>query len=92
MTFPQDGWSFPKTSNKVSKQYLKPGDVVILKQKDLINAPMMIIVGNDNRRFVTESKDTLKGVRCRWFTSQGQLQEATFSTKDLELVKTYNQD
>lgn len=25
----------------------------------------------------------LKGIRCRWFTTDGTLQEAIFSTKDL---------
>jgi hypothetical protein len=28
-------------------------------------------------------KDLLKGVKCRWFTTDKYLQEAIFSTKDL---------
>ncbi len=31
-------------------------------------------------------RDILKGCRCRWFTTDGHLQEAIFSTKDLVLV------
>ena len=34
----------------------------------------------------TNGKDFLKGCRCRWFTTDGHLQEATFSTKDLVLI------
>ena len=33
-----------------------------------------------------EGKDILKGVKTRWFTNDGFLQEAVFSTKDLILV------
>ena len=28
----------------------------------------------------------LKGLRCRWFTDSGLMQEAVFNTKDLLLV------
>ena len=31
----------------------------------------------------TNGRDILKGCRCRWFTTDGHLQEAIFSTKDL---------
>jgi hypothetical protein len=31
-----------------------------------------------------EKKDgILKGIKCRWFTTDGQLQEAIYNTKDL---------
>ena len=70
----------------MSKQFFKPGDVVQLKQKDVLcNVPLMFVVGNDNKH------NTLRGVRCRWFTTSMELQESTFNTKDLELVKSYNQ-
>ena len=73
------------------KTLFKPGDVVKLKQsKYLDQSPVMFVVGPDNKRFVTEGKDTLKGIKCRWFTSNLQVQECTFSTKDLELVKSFN--
>ena len=35
----------------------------------------------------TNGKDLLKGVKVRWFTDNGFLQEAVFSTKDLILVE-----
>ena len=28
----------------------------------------------------------LKGIKCRWFTTDGQLQEAIFNTKDIILI------
>lgn len=34
----------------------------------------------------SNGKDYLKGCRTRWFTKDGHLQEAVFSTKDLVLV------
>jgi hypothetical protein len=34
----------------------------------------------------TNGRDILKGVKVRWFTDNGFLQEAIFSTKDLELI------
>lgn len=30
-----------------------------------------------------EKEDFLKGIRCRWFTNDGSLQEAIYNTKDL---------
>jgi hypothetical protein len=31
-------------------------------------------------------ENVLKGIRCRWFTTTGELQESIFNTKDLILV------
>jgi uncharacterized protein YodC (DUF2158 family) len=31
-------------------------------------------------------EDFLIGIKCRWFTSDGYLQEAIFNTKDLVMV------
>lgn len=68
--------------------YFNPGDIVSLRQ-DLPNKPIMIVVKketsvfkHDNRRLI-DKKPILIGIRCRWFTTTGELQEATFSTKDL---------
>jgi hypothetical protein len=36
---------------------------------------------------VNEKKPILIGIRCRWFTTDGTLQEAVFSTKDLKIIK-----
>ena len=42
------------------------------------------IFKHDNKR-VSDKKPVLIGIRCRWFTTDGTLQEAVFSTKDLIL-------
>jgi len=34
-----------------------------------------------------EGKEILKGIKTRWFTENGFLQEAIWNTKDLILVK-----
>ena len=69
-----------------SKIFYKPGDIVTLKQ-DIPNKPKMVvlriernIIKNDN------NNQLLKGVKCRWFTNDGSIQDAIFSTKDLLLV------
>lgn len=69
--------------------YFNPGDVVRLKQ-DIPNKPTMIVVKKETSIF-KHDKDKIKkpiliGIRCRWFTSQGELQEAVFNTKDLNLL------
>ena len=70
------------------KIFLNPGEIVTLKQ-DIPNKPLMIVVRketsvfkHDNKR-LSDKKPILIGIRCRWFTTTGQLQEATFSTKEL---------
>lgn len=68
--------------------YFNPGDVVQLKQ-DIPNKPTMIVVKKETSLFKHDSKrledkrPVLKGIRCRWFTSTGELQENVFNTKDL---------
>lgn len=75
------------------KVYFKPGDVVQLRQRNLIeHAPRMLVTGMDNKRFITEAKDTLKGVRCCWFSKNMEIQEGVFSTKDLELIEESNKE
>ena len=70
------------------KVYFNAGDVVQLKQ-DIPNKPTMIVVKKETSLFKHDSKrledkhPILKGIRCRWFTSTGELQEAVFNTKDL---------
>ena len=70
------------------KIYFNAGDVVQLKQ-DIPNKPTMIVVRketslfkHDNKR-VEDRQPILKVIRCRWFTSTGELQENIFNTKDL---------
>lgn len=68
--------------------YFNPGDIVQLKQ-DIPNKPLMIVVKKETSLFKHDSRRSLDkkpiliGIRCRWFTNSGELQEAVFSTKDL---------
>ena len=74
------------------KIFLNPGEIVTLKQ-DIPNKPLMIVVRketsvfkHDNKR-LSDKKPILIGIRCRWFTTTGELQEAIFNTKDIKLIK-----
>lgn len=67
--------------------YFNPGDVVQLKQ-NIPNKPTMLVVKKETSIFKhnrkgDDKRPVLKGIRCRWFTSTGELQEAIFNTKDL---------
>lgn len=69
------------------KIYFMPGDVVTLKQ-ELPNKPTMLVVKKEtmtirSNSITNNSEDYFKGIRCRWFTTDGILQEAIFNTKDL---------
>lgn len=70
------------------KIYFNAGDVVQLKQ-NIPNKPTMIVVRKETSLFKHDNKRVedrypiLKGIRCRWFTSTGELQENIFNTKDL---------
>lgn len=60
-----------------------PGDLVSLRQ-GLPNKPVMIVVRKESTIFRDENKaNNLKGIRCRWFTINNELQEAVWNTKDL---------
>lgn len=71
--------------------YFNPGDIVQLKQ-DIPNKPLMIVVRKETSLFkhdikkMEDKKSALIGIRCRWFTTTGELQEAIFNTKDLTLI------
>lgn len=74
------------------KIFLQPGDVVTLKQ-DLPNKPVMIVVRKETNVFKNQpSGITLKGIRCRWFTKDGFMQEMVVSTKDLILLKSVSEE
>ena len=70
------------------KIFLNPGEIVTLKQ-DIPNKPVMLVVKKETSVFkhdskrLNDKKPILIGIRCRWFTTTGELQEATFSPKDL---------
>lgn len=71
--------------------YFVPGQIVTLKQ-DIPNKPLMLVVKKETSLFkhdvrkMEDKKSALVGIRCRWFTTSGELQEAIFNTKDLALV------
>lgn len=72
--------------------YFTPGQIVTLKQ-DIPNKPLMLVVKKETSLFkhdlrkMEDKRSTLIGIRCRWFTTTGELQEAIFNTKDIELVE-----
>lgn len=72
-------------------QYFNPGEIVQLKQ-DIPNKPTMIVVKketslfkHDNKR-ASEKRPILMGIKCRWFTTDGFIQEAIFNTKDIKKI------
>lgn len=69
------------------KIFLQPGDLVTLKQ-DLPNKPIMMVVRKETNIFKNQPAGiALRGIRCRWFTTEGLLQEMVASTKDLILLQ-----
>ena len=70
------------------KIFLNPGEIVTLKQ-DIPNKPVMLVVKKETSVFkhdskrLNDKKPILIGIRCRWFTTDGLLQESIFNTKDL---------
>jgi len=44
-------------------------------------APVMLVLRKEQALFKDSSG--LKGIKCRWFTTDGLMQEAVFNTKDL---------
>lgn len=74
-----------ENNNIEQKVFFLPGDLVTLRQ-DIPNKPVMIVVKKETMTFKNNEikEDYFKGMRCRWFTTEGQLQEAIFSTKDLQ--------
>lgn len=67
------------------KIYFLPGDLVQLRQ-NLPNKPTMIVVKKETSLLKSRVNEDniLKGIRCRWFTINQELQEAVFNTKDLQ--------
>ena len=65
------------------KVFFQTGDMVQMKQ-DIPNKPIMVVSRIERSLMKNnEGKDYLRGVKCRWFSTDGKLQEAVFSTKDL---------
>lgn len=70
------------------KVFFSPGDLVTIRQ-NIPNKPIMLVVKKVNSiiKHDDEKEGILRGIRCRWFTTDGTLQEDIFNTKDLELIK-----
>lgn len=69
----------------VEKVFFYPGDIVQLRQC-IDNKPSKMIVSKTQSMTIktdNTSKKQLLGIVCRWFTTDGALQEAMFSSKDL---------
>lgn len=66
------------------KIYFMPGDIVTIKQ-NIPNRPTMLVIKKEVNIFKNkdEKEPILRGIKCRWFTTQLQMQEAIFNTKDL---------
>lgn len=66
------------------KIFFMPGDVVTLRQ-DIPNKPVMLVLKKETSMFKNKQGEDsiLRGIKCRWFTVSGELQEAVFNTKDL---------
>lgn len=67
------------------KVFFKPGDCVKLRQHKLMHSPVMLVIRRETALF--KDNQSLRGLRCRWFTDSGLLQETIFNTKDLVLVQ-----
>lgn len=68
------------------KIYFSPGQRVTLRQ-EIDNKPIMLVHRVEKNMIKNkEGNELLRGIKCRWFTKDGFLQEALFSTKDLVLI------
>lgn len=65
------------------KIYFTPG--MRVKCKQVSNSPEMYVLHKKELTFKDrENKDKiLQGIVCRWFTTDGLIQEAVFNTKDI---------
>lgn len=71
------------------KIFFQPGDIVVLRHKEVKNKPVMYIVEKVSKQYKSgdEISNVFTGMRCRWFDENKVLREAIFSTKDLEFYK-----
>ncbi len=68
--------------NEMDKTYFAPGDLCMVKH-EIPNRPVMVVQRIERSLMRSNEHNILRGLRCRWFTKDGYLQEAVFSTKDL---------
>jgi len=67
------------------KIFFTPGDVVRIKH-DIGPRPKMLVKSKEQKHIKQDNASHFIGIRCFWFSNDAILQEAVFSTKDLELV------
>lgn len=69
--------------------FFSPGDLVTVKH-NVPNKPVMWAVEKSSRTVKNSETGLYEtmflGIKCRWFNEQGDLQEAVFNTKDLQLI------
>lgn len=72
-----------------NKVFYTPGDLVVVKHRELANAPVMLVKGKMQKLLKDKESDrndsVFLGIKCIWFNKNQELQEAVFNTKDLEL-------
>lgn len=73
-----------------NKTFFKSGDIVILRHEALLNRVPMLVKEKVSRQ-MKDSEGNVEnffvGMRCQWLDKNSVLQEAVFSTKDLEFHK-----
>ena len=72
---------------ELDKQFFLPGDMVTIRQ-ELPNKPTMLVVKKVTKtlKIGGVQNDYFQGILCRWFTTDGLLQETVFNTKDLQKI------
>lgn len=78
---------------KEKNVYFNKGDEVILKQ-NLDNKPLMVVKRVNKITIKSKANGearTLKGIDCYWFDDNMSYNEASFSSKDLIIKKSYAQ-
>lgn len=69
---------------ELEKQFFLPGDIVTVRQ-NIPNKPTMYVLKKVTKSLTIDNvkNNYFQGILCRWFTTEGLLQEASFNTKDL---------
>jgi hypothetical protein len=69
--------------DNMDKVFYTAGDVVQIKHP-LPNKPVMLVKGKETKTIRADQVSHFLGIKCFWFTTNGEYQENIFSTKDLE--------
>jgi len=72
-----------------ARVYFAPGDLVEVRH-NVPNKPKMWVIEKSTRNLKNKEGDVetmFLGIKCRWFDLNGVLQEAVFSTKDIQKVE-----